>query len=163
MKDYETDPSSIWKSEIFGRSLDAIVQEGIQSKINMMPDNIRFKLQNTFSSPVRHLTLIRKPYESQAHESLMKTCHINCDKWIFITNFHWSLVKTFFLVPQMTISEHHLPAHSHILKTFRPFAIICFIILPLRFLKRVNYILCLHFLTHHWNMSYNFMYWEHSH
>ena len=52
MKDYEKDPSSIWKSEIFGRSLDAIVQEGIQSKINMMPDNIRFKLQNTLTKVV---------------------------------------------------------------------------------------------------------------
>ena len=31
MRDYETDPSSIWKSEIFGRSLDVIVGEGIQS------------------------------------------------------------------------------------------------------------------------------------
>ena len=39
----------IWKSEIFGRSLDSIVQEGIQSKINLMPDNIRFKLQNTLT------------------------------------------------------------------------------------------------------------------
>ena len=26
MKDYETDPNSIWKSEIFGRSLDEIVK-----------------------------------------------------------------------------------------------------------------------------------------
>ena len=32
MKDYESDASSIWKSEIFGRSLEAIVQEGIQAK-----------------------------------------------------------------------------------------------------------------------------------
>ncbi len=52
MKDYEAEPGSIWKSEIFGRSLDAIVQEGIQSKINMMPDNIRFKLQNTLTKIV---------------------------------------------------------------------------------------------------------------
>ena len=43
MKDHEKSPSEIWKSEIFGRSLDSIVQEGIQSKINLMPDNIRFK------------------------------------------------------------------------------------------------------------------------
>ena len=43
-KDKETDKNEIWKSEIFGRSLDSIVQEGIQSKINLMPDNIRFKL-----------------------------------------------------------------------------------------------------------------------
>ena len=52
MKDYETNPSSIWKSEIFGRSLDVIVQEGIQSKINMMPENIRYKLQGTLTKVV---------------------------------------------------------------------------------------------------------------
>ncbi len=52
MKDYENDPSSIWKSEIFGRSLDVIVQEGIQSKISLMPDNIRFKLQQTLTKIV---------------------------------------------------------------------------------------------------------------
>ena len=49
MKDYENEPSNIWKSEIFGRSLDVIVQEGIQSKIAMMPENIRYKLQQTLS------------------------------------------------------------------------------------------------------------------
>ena len=52
MKDYERDPGSIWKSEIFGRSLDNIVQEGIQSKISLMPENIRFKLQQTLSKIV---------------------------------------------------------------------------------------------------------------
>ena len=52
MKDYETDPENIWKSEIFGRSLDSIVQEGIQSKINMMPDNVRYKLQQTLTKIV---------------------------------------------------------------------------------------------------------------
>ena len=52
MKDHEKNPNDIWKSEIFGRSLDSIVQEGIQSKINLMPDNIRFKLQTTLSKVV---------------------------------------------------------------------------------------------------------------
>ena len=51
-KDNDTNPNEIWKSEIFGRSLDSIVQEGIQSKINLMPDNIRFKLQNTLTKVV---------------------------------------------------------------------------------------------------------------
>ena len=51
IKDQEK-PNDIWKSEIFGRSLDSIVQEGIQSKINLMPDNIRFKLQTTLSKVV---------------------------------------------------------------------------------------------------------------
>ncbi len=52
MRDYENNPSEIWKSEIFGRSLDNIVQEGIQAKINSMPDNIRFKLQQTLTKVV---------------------------------------------------------------------------------------------------------------
>ena len=52
MRDKDTDPTSIWKSEIFGRSLDSIVQEGIQSKISLMPDNIRYKLQNTLTKIV---------------------------------------------------------------------------------------------------------------
>ena len=51
-KDKDKNPKEIWKSEIFGRSLDSIVQEGIQSKINMMPDNIRLKLQTTLSKIV---------------------------------------------------------------------------------------------------------------
>ena len=51
-KDKDKNPKEIWKSEIFGRSLDSIVQEGIQSKINMMPDNIRLKLQTTLTKVV---------------------------------------------------------------------------------------------------------------
>ena len=39
----------IWKSEIFGRSLDVIVQEGIQAKLAMMPDNVRYKLCQTLT------------------------------------------------------------------------------------------------------------------
>ena len=52
MKDYETDPSSIWKSEIFGRSLETIVSEGIRAKLSMMPDNTRFKLSDTVTKIV---------------------------------------------------------------------------------------------------------------
>jgi stage IV sporulation protein A len=52
MKDYETDPSSIWKSEIFGRSLDVIVKEGIQAKLSLMPDTTRYKLGNTITKIV---------------------------------------------------------------------------------------------------------------
>lgn len=43
------DSSDIWKSEIFGRSLDVIVQEGIQAKLAMMPDSVRFKLCQTLT------------------------------------------------------------------------------------------------------------------
>jgi len=52
MKDHDNDPASIWKSEIFGRSLDVIVKEGIQAKISLLPDNVRFKLQTILSKLV---------------------------------------------------------------------------------------------------------------
>lgn len=52
MKDYENDPQSIWKSEIFGRSLDTIVQEGIQAKLSIMPENTRYKLSQTVTKIV---------------------------------------------------------------------------------------------------------------
>ena len=44
--------SEIWKSEIFGRSLDVIVQEGIQAKLSMMPDSIRYKLGQTLTKVI---------------------------------------------------------------------------------------------------------------
>ena len=46
------DPENIWKSEIFGRSLDVIVKEGIQAKLSLMPDNARIKLQQTLTKLV---------------------------------------------------------------------------------------------------------------
>ena len=52
MKDNNTEPGTIWKSEIFGRSLDVIVKEGIQAKLSLMPENARHKLQQTLSKLV---------------------------------------------------------------------------------------------------------------
>ncbi len=52
MKDYEVDPTNIWKSEIFGRSLETVVGEGIKAKLSMMPDNTRFKLGDTITKIV---------------------------------------------------------------------------------------------------------------
>ena len=54
MKDYDNDADSIWKSEIFGRSLDVIVKEGIQAKLSMLPENARFKLQKKLSKLVNN-------------------------------------------------------------------------------------------------------------
>lgn len=47
MRDFENDPLRIWESDIFGRSLNQIVREGIQAKLSMMPENARYKLQET--------------------------------------------------------------------------------------------------------------------
>ena len=52
MKDQGESPSNIWKSEIFGRSLDVIVKEGIQAKLSLMPENARHKLQQTLTKLV---------------------------------------------------------------------------------------------------------------
>lgn len=43
---------AIWKSEIFGRSLDVIIKEGIQAKLSLLPENTRFKLTNTLTKMV---------------------------------------------------------------------------------------------------------------
>lgn len=47
MQDFEDNPTRIWESDIFGRSLHSIVRDGIQGKLAMMPDNARYKLQET--------------------------------------------------------------------------------------------------------------------
>lgn len=47
MQDFESNPLSIWNSDIFGRSLSSIVREGIQAKISLMPENARYKLKET--------------------------------------------------------------------------------------------------------------------
>lgn len=46
------DKDNVWKSEIFGRSLDVIVREGIQAKLSIMPEGTRFKLQQTMTKLV---------------------------------------------------------------------------------------------------------------
>lgn len=51
MKDNK-DPESIWQSEIFGRSLDEIVQEGIQAKLSLLPDSAKYKLSQTITKMV---------------------------------------------------------------------------------------------------------------
>lgn len=45
-------PEDIWKSEIFGRSLDTIVQEGIQAKLSLLPDSAKYKLSQIVTKMV---------------------------------------------------------------------------------------------------------------
>lgn len=47
MRDFEQDPLRIWESDIFGKSLAAIVREGISGKLAMMPENAQYKLKET--------------------------------------------------------------------------------------------------------------------
>lgn len=44
---FEEDPSKIWQSNIFGKSLDDLVNEGLKTKLMHMPGEARMKIQQT--------------------------------------------------------------------------------------------------------------------
>ena len=52
MRDNDTDSDNLWKSEIFGRTIDQIVKEGIQAKLSLTPENARFKIQQALTKLV---------------------------------------------------------------------------------------------------------------
>ncbi len=47
MKEFEDDPKQIWQSNIFGKSLHELVNEGLQNKLFKMPEDAQCKLQET--------------------------------------------------------------------------------------------------------------------
>ena len=47
LSEYESDPEKIWDSDIFGKSLHELVNEGLNNKIYRMPADARFKIQET--------------------------------------------------------------------------------------------------------------------
>ena len=47
LADYEEDPSKIWETNIFGKSLNELVNEGLQNKLSQMPEDARGKLRET--------------------------------------------------------------------------------------------------------------------
>ena len=47
LSEFETDPSKIWESNIFGKSLYELVNEGLHNKLSRMPDESRNKLRET--------------------------------------------------------------------------------------------------------------------
>ena len=47
LDEFEEDPTKIWDSNIFGKSLHDLVREGIQNKLHRMPENAQVKLQDT--------------------------------------------------------------------------------------------------------------------
>ena len=52
MSEFENDPKSIWESNIFGRSLHELVNDGLQNKIYRMPEDTRIKFQETLQKIV---------------------------------------------------------------------------------------------------------------
>jgi stage IV sporulation protein A len=47
LKEFESEPSKIWESNIFGKSLHELVSEGLHNKLNRMPEEAQQKLQET--------------------------------------------------------------------------------------------------------------------
>ena len=47
LKEFDDDPSKIWESNIFGKSLHSLVNEGLHNKLYKMPTAARMKIQET--------------------------------------------------------------------------------------------------------------------
>jgi stage IV sporulation protein A len=47
LKEYEADPGKIWESNVFGKSLYELVNEGLHTKLEHMPEESRTKLSET--------------------------------------------------------------------------------------------------------------------
>lgn len=47
LSEFESDPQKIWESNIFGKSLHELVNEGLQNKLCRMPEDAQGKLQET--------------------------------------------------------------------------------------------------------------------
>ena len=47
MKEFDDDPKKIWQSNIFGKSLHELVNEGLQNKLYKMPEDAQCKFQET--------------------------------------------------------------------------------------------------------------------
>lgn len=47
LKEFEENPSKIWESNIFGKSLHSLVNEGLHNKLYRMPNDAREKLKQT--------------------------------------------------------------------------------------------------------------------
>ena len=47
LSEFENDPQKIWESNIFGKSLHELVNEGLQNKLYRMPEDAQGKLQET--------------------------------------------------------------------------------------------------------------------
>lgn len=49
---FENEPKKIWESNIFGKSLHELVNEGLQTKLSKMPEEAQIKLQETLERVV---------------------------------------------------------------------------------------------------------------
>ena len=51
MEQYDKDPASLWQSNMFGKSLEVLVKEGLQNKLYKMPEDVQTKICLLYTSP----------------------------------------------------------------------------------------------------------------
>jgi stage IV sporulation protein A len=47
LSEFENDPASIWGTNMFGKSLEEMVKEGLSNKLMRMPEDVQMKIQET--------------------------------------------------------------------------------------------------------------------
>ena len=52
LKEFEENPSKIWESNIFGKSLNELVNEGLHNKLYRMPSDARMRIQETLEKVI---------------------------------------------------------------------------------------------------------------
>ncbi|MEG6585703.1 stage IV sporulation protein A [Dendrosporobacter sp. 1207_IL3150] len=52
MREFEGEPEKIWRTNLFGKSLNSLVREGIQNKLSGMPETAQVKLRDTLQKIV---------------------------------------------------------------------------------------------------------------
>jgi stage IV sporulation protein A len=54
MSEYEKDPLKIWESEIFGRKLSEVVNDGIRAKLYSVPETVQLKYREALTKVVNN-------------------------------------------------------------------------------------------------------------
>ena len=49
LKEFENNPQGIWQTNMFGKSLESLVNEGLNTKLTSMPENLQNKLRRTLT------------------------------------------------------------------------------------------------------------------
>ena len=47
LAEYEEDPTKLWESNIFGKTLNELVNDGLKNKLDRMPEEAQAKLRET--------------------------------------------------------------------------------------------------------------------
>lgn len=47
LEQFKNDPSKLWQSNMFGKSLEGLVKDGLQNKLYKMPEDVQVKIQKT--------------------------------------------------------------------------------------------------------------------